>query len=46
MQRPYSMECMITIWKEVGCFEEGTAYPAKLPPVETQQLDELNLVYE
>ena len=40
---PLSTDCYKTIWKSIGCSEEGRDWPDNLPQFELDALNTLNL---
>ncbi|XP_078486405.1 uncharacterized protein LOC144744910 [Ciona intestinalis] len=40
---PHSIECLLTIWEEVGCKVEGYRYPGNLTIADADALKSLNL---
>jgi len=40
----HSLECLIRMWLEYGCIEEGENFPQKLKPSAFDQISGLNLM--
>ena len=40
---PHSLQCLQSVWVNVGCFEEGIGYPKSLESLEINGYDRLNL---
>jgi len=40
---PHSIACLVTMWEEIGCLDEGEAHPNKLKPEDLMRLNLKNL---